>query len=588
MKSFESLVIGFAFAVSICGCICIGGQSDEVSKLFEPPKVEMARNAKAAALSESARARATIQYINHLNYVVAKLDNMNDLVSLQQEYENLTDDNLNMEVIPDETTMQAIVMLMEEVKNLQESNIGSVLAQLTFEQEKRDAIWKALPQPSMFMVSGRDPLTIATSLAISVSVASWTSVQNYYNAKAEAQKKLKEKEFDIAKDKLEYINEINKELFEAQWRLMRRYGIADCERVTRADARLFLDFSDVLKGAHADDYRRNELVFDIFRNHEKEMRNLPFYWMTRAAAAQAIDNSEDVLRSCREYFELYKAAPIVRRDVDACSMALLYISTMMEKDKNLVMQDKGCICRWLEFVMDTVRIPQWETKFAVAMIYRTIGEDARAKEILKMAFSEVYACVKVWEDSYKKKNIFRKTPALEKAYTDTKFGENWSNWRNEVEKLVPYTGYIWLAGALYEMGEKDIFEKYGCDRHSCGVSQDLISGKYQTTYPSISLHGDALSIWSNGLWEDTVKGGEDLRVSVDGNQCAWDDNSKYFIVPRMGKTLRISVRTQSGISLRYEYSANNLKEPSVAPVVIFPWSLEKEIISGWRNAEGEM
>ena len=545
-------------------------------ELVEPPTVGVSTN-------KQARASATIQYINHLNYVVAKLGNMNDLLVLQQEYENLTDDNLNMEVIPDEITMQTILALMEEVKNLQVANIRSVQAQLIFEQEKRDAIWKALPNPSVFVVSGSDPATIATTLGTTVAMAAWTSVQNYYNAKAEASKEVKEKEFEIAKDKLNYINEINKELFEAQWRLMHEYGISDRERVTRAEVRLFLDFAEVLDDQNAKDYDSNKLVFDVFKAHEKEMKNLPFYWMTRAAAAQANENAADVLYSCREYFELYRSAPIVRRDMDACSMALLYVSTAMKENPKLAEQNKEWVCRWLEFVMDTVRIPQWETKFSVAMIYRSLGEDARAKEILKTTFSEVYACVKVWERSCAKKdgeekakpkNIFRKTPALEKAYADTEFGKTWGGWEKEAQKLVPYDGYVWLGGALYDMGEKDIFANHSCDRSRCGVSMDLIEGSYKNKTPRIERRGNELRIYSNGLWENAVKEGDDLRISADGIPCAWDDEAKCFRARELKFVLRVSVLTKRGVSLRYEYSANDLSKP-VKKEIVFPWTLSR-------------
>ena len=609
--TIKSVIYGLAVAMPIFGCAAAGLLTGNASAgLVEPPAVGTLQKAKSKPLDDRDRARATVQYINHLNYIIAKLGDMNDLFALQQEYENLTDDNLNLESIPDELTMLTIVQLMEEVKRLQMTSVQAIHAQVVFEQKKRQAIWKAVPNPG-FIVASKD----WASMSVAVASAVLTSIQNYFEARAEASNELLTKGFELSKDKLDYINEINKELFESQWRLMHKYGISDSERVTRAEARVFLDFADIVQ-CKTDDKNRNRLLYELFRRHESEMRNLPYYWMTRATAAGVIIGEEkyreghesqayyeDVLKSCREYFELYKTAPIVRRDMDACAMALLYVSTAMKVNPELAAKDRKLVVRWLEFVMNTVRIPQWETKFAVAMIYRQIGDDASAKEILKTAFSEVYACVKIWEESNKTKNIFRKTPALEKAFSGYKadaaddWAESlalWPNWREEAEKLVPYDGYVMLAGALYDMGEKDVFKDCKCTAGAGQVkaSLKLIQGEYAKRFPIVrfvsgdengrSVRGGKLMIESNGLWEEDLVPDRNVKVWVDGDSCPWRGDG--YMVRMANGTVKLCVCTRMGIKLYYEYSFENLENPTKVDVS-FPWSRPKSAQNSGRGAK---
>ena len=544
----------------------LGGNDD--LKMVDPPKVGV-----KLGRDEKSRAQSALMYINHLNHVVAKLNDMNDIFVLQQEYENLTDDNLNLESIHDETTVQLVVQLMDQLHNLQENHMRSVQAQVAFEREKRGAIWKALPQPAVFLTGG-DPYT----LAIAIGGAALTSVQNYYNAQSEAELKFQDKGFEIAKDKLAYINEINKELFLAQWRLVRDYGLSDRERVTREESRMFLGFASVLKNGNGKDVNMNRLVHDIFEGHVGEMKYLPFYWITRATAANTIGDYEDLKMCCERFFALYQNTPIVRKDMDACAMALLYVSTMLKDRKVLTENDRKLIREWLKFVEDTVRIPEWQTKFSVAMIYKRIGDDQAATRVLQMTLSEVYACIKVWEKSGKT-NIFRKTPALEKAYGDLAAKiDGLPNWREEAERMVPYDGYVWTAGALYSLGEKDVFNRLPCDDSHLGASKHYIIEQANPIYPSVNIASGVLSVSSNGMWEP----GEDsvsVAVYIDGRPCERGADLENGAVRTFGmrgvtkgREIIVSVRSKFGINAQFTYSFDRLKDNPKTKFV-FPWTM---------------
>lgn len=525
--------------------------------------------------SQKDNAKAAVKYMNHLNFVVAKLGDMNDLLVLSQEYESLTDDNLNLASINDETTVQLIVQLMDALKDLMKSNLKVLRAQTTFEKEKREAIWQALPSPGI-VVATANPVT----LALAVGGAALTSVQNYQNAKAEAKGKFEDKLFEAGSEKLDVINEINKELFFSQWRLMRDYKIADSERITRSDVTLFLGFADILDGFGVNDDNSNRLVYDVFKSYEKEMGGIAFYWITRAASANVIGNKEDVFESCGKYFELYRNAPIVRRDMNACAMALLYVSSMMELKGRKV--DKDWIIKWLGFVENTVRIPEWQTKFAVAMLYRKIGEDEKARALLAKTLNEVYACLRVYEKSNGKKNIFRKTPALEMAFKnnndegDTDWKKGWPDWKADLMRLVPYDGYIWVSGALYDMGEKNVYDRMGgLDKIRIGISENYITGRFKGCLPAICKKwSGGFKVLDNGCWSEK----DELRVlnSAQNEIAKGSRNVKFkeSDISSGDNLVYLYLRTEYGFNIVYEFRVINDKNKPTKVTITFPWSKE--------------
>ena len=550
-------------AMSTMPLVALAGNAIGTVPALQPPPVVLLGEGSASNAAQSA-----VMYINHLNFVIAKLGRMNDLFVLQQEYENLTDNNLNLTTIHDELTVQLIMELRDALKDLQKDNVKILKAQSDFEREKDAAIWSALPQPAMF-IAAVDPVT----LAIAVGGAALTSIQNYQAAKARAEGKYNDKLFDVGNEKLEHINEINKELFKAQWRLMKKYGIHENDRITRADSELFLGFAEVLNGNAdvRDDYSLNAVVRDIFANHESEMGGLPFYWITRASAAKKLDDLADIKYCCESYFRLYGTTPIIRRDMDACAMALLYVATIMKESKENI--NVAWVRSWLQFVEDTVRIPEWATKFCVAMLYREIGDEVRAQEVLYKSFLEVYVCIKVWEKSGKtKKNIFRRTPAMEKAYeaiakNDKKISDGLPNWEADAKELVPYSGYIWLSGALYKSGRTDIYDRMMVDPAEVGVAVKYITGKYRRHLPSLRAVGSGrYQVFLNGCAED------EKCVAVYGaNGKELGKGTEPFEWPDADDQAHLTIKTRHGIIARFTFSKGNLSAPTHEEIC-YPWS----------------
>lgn len=360
---------------------------------------------------------------------------------------------------------------------------------------------------------------------------------------------------------------------------MKKYDIHEKDRITRADSELFLGFAELLQG-NADvreDYSLNKTVRDIFANHESEMGGLPFYWITRASASNKLEDFNDVRHCCESYFRLYGTTPIIRRDMDACAMALLYVATTMKDvEKKGGKINVEWVRSWLGFIENTVRIPEWQTKFCVAMIYRRIGDESKAIEVLYKTFLEVYACIKVWEKSLNTKNIFRTTPAMEKAYSDLvkkdeEIKKSLPDWEKDAEKLVPYSGYVWLSGALYASGRADIYDRFKVNLSKVGVSIKYITGRFRRHPPAMRNAGAGkYRVFLNGCADDdcgndgvSVYGQDGKRYGVQ-EAFDWPDDSDVTLV----------IRTNHGILVRFTFKKSDPSIPANEEIC-FPWSMSK-------------
>ena len=371
------------------------------------------------------RAKAALSYINHINWVIAKLGEMNDLLILEQEYENLTDNSLNLAAIEDETTVAIIQELMDFIVSMEKNSAEAIYAQLALSQAKRDAIYQAIP--SGIPIVGIGP----TSIAIAVAGSVVSSVQNYFNAKAVAEKQYNEKNFNLFKEKLDYLNDLNKELFMSQWRLIRKYNLDDYNRVTRNENQLLQGLSELLAPPNKNIKADPILCWQVLKNNERTYRYLNTYWVNRITGAHSILRTHDalwakkaradLLYSCEKYFDLLRNAAIIRKDSIACSIAMLYVATYLEENPNFKNNPDAekHIREWFRYIEINTRITEPLIKRSLALMYLSILNDRKNANRLSLgAFLDVHACLSVYNQS--RKNIFSATPTLRTAMTSTK------------------------------------------------------------------------------------------------------------------------------------------------------------------------
>ena len=365
---------------------------------------------------ERLMAQSALMYINHINYVIARLGKMGDIMALQQEYENLTDCNLNLNVINHARVKDLIKNTMAALTDITENNINYNVAKLKYHRKKSQAIWKALPSPHIFIVGGRNQYETAALLATTVAMATISSVQNYFNAVAEAENEYLDTKYELLNKRLQTLDDFSQELLDAQWQLVKKYNLADEARIDRNTCRIFLEMARIFAPKNVRNHQADLYTgYKVFREREGEVANLPFYWITRVTACQQLlallcDATrkaklyEDLFYSCEKYFSLYRDTPIIRKDSNAYSMALLYVGEYISykmdvKNAPLSSVEKESIGKWLRFIEANVRISDWQTRYAVALIYQnTLDNKQKAKSLIESAYNEMYICLKIYSD----------------------------------------------------------------------------------------------------------------------------------------------------------------------------------------------
>ena len=466
--------------------------SDEGAPAFISPPIEFdnqlkpVQNDVAAEFVRRATAKSALCYINHLNYVVARLGEMKDLIVLEQEYENLTDNNLNLAQIEDIETVEIIQAMMDLITEMEKDNVASIGAQLALVKAKKDAIWKALPSPGgiggVVMGGGGSPV----GLVLAITSTVWTSYQNYQNAKAEAETAYDKEALKLATEKLEQLNELNKELFYSQWRLMKKYDLTDYSRVTRNESMLLQNWAP-LSNVYTQIESQDCLYWEILKNNEFTYSNLHQYWIARASAATDLyerslkkkdsqnerrQYRDDVIFSCQRYFSLLKDAPIIRKDPVANSLALLYVTMQLqeaeETQSSLSKKEKEIVKQWLRYIEANTRIVDAGVKYALVELYkhREINDWENATRLAKSAFMEVQACLGLYNES--KLNIF---------CTNSSFKTTMGDWVTKGEGAVLKNCQKKDSCALYKALDKskELESITGSESQCCENCKPMIS-----------------------------------------------------------------------------------------------------------------
>ena len=366
---------------------------------------------------ERLMAQSALMYMIHINYVIAKLGKMGDIMALQQEYENLTDCNLNLNVINHARVKDLIQKTMATLTDITENDINFNIAKLKYNRKREQAIWKALPSPHMFVIGGRNHYETAALLATTVAMATISSVQNYFNAVAEAQNEYLDTKYELLTKRLRTLDAFSQELLEAQWQLIKNYNLADEARIDRDTCGIFLGMAKIFTPKQGGNSQADLYTgYKVFQEREREVANLPFYWITRATVCKQLldlpcDATEkeklykDLFKSCEKYFCLYRDTPIIRRDSNAYSMALLYVGEyiayrMEVKNAHLSSEEKESIGKWLRFIEANVRMSDWQTRYAVALIYQNaLDNKQKAQSLIESTYREMYLCLKIYAEN---------------------------------------------------------------------------------------------------------------------------------------------------------------------------------------------
>lgn len=361
----------------------------------------LAANAEANDITaQKERAECAVVLMNHLNWVVARVEqDTKNAAILEEEYENLTDNNINIATIEDMETAQEIITLMGVFTDMRKCIMDIDVLHDCAELRKKAAIYRAIPNPGALLVSGGNPIASAALLSLRLAEVAATSYMNNKTAEFEMLVDYKKERNEIEKRRLSALNAINEELFWRQWQLVQKYNLNDAWRTARIDCR---ELAAIISIAEEGD-STPALVRSYLVRNEKRFSYLPIYWYYRAvfalgnAAEVADEEKEDALYACSQFEERHKE--IVRKDRIFANVAMMSIGARGEKIEPKERE------RLLQVILDNMKTHDWDLAYFVAQQYAAYGEMEKAKNVIGGMVDNLEALFFKYQQSQRKFDI---------------------------------------------------------------------------------------------------------------------------------------------------------------------------------------
>lgn len=315
--------------------------------------------------------------LNLCTISVSQIIDYNDIKLLEAEYEAILN-NLNLEEMPkDESLLQILKQLLDVITFFRIQEGDKKLMEKEYAQRMKDAIWSAIPNPSI-IVAGGSPLSIAVSLASQVGIG----YMNYRKEKAKILSDKENKEWELQRSAIEQFNGLRRELFDTAWRLADEYSFPDEYRITEQQ---ISQFNRILMDT--DDLRRYERL-DYIKNSFKAY---PPFWYYLGNAANAVNLDEGYDEKIRneykakaidhfDHFLKITEQNLLRSDRLVASCALEKFDITDDKDEQIRLLEKA------EKVSDN----SFDVLQICAVSYLKIGKTKKACDLLRMLVNESY------------------------------------------------------------------------------------------------------------------------------------------------------------------------------------------------------
>lgn len=353
------LVLMAAIAAIITSFV-LAGKRRNVEHAEGEPHVQAVERKTQDKASDRDR---VLQYINHINWVVYKINSYNDPIVLEEEYKGLDPNSLRFDSIDDQETISIIKQILDLLVQMRINEKEREFIEQDREDEMANLLAESLPNPSSCLSA--NPWVAATKVAGAV----FQSYQNYERGKKKVMKKFERANWELEKNQLFKLNDLNKNLLENQWKLVKRYGIDDRKRVVEED---FKELMTKLKDTN--DRRR----YGYLVEHEKTFEKLPLYWYYRASAANQIGDFQGAVDAADQYQRIH--LQILRKDKFAALVAILKIDSMIKMKKLVtndvkISLDEKEVAKQLDIIEDNVGLDDWNMLYFAACMRSSVCKD---------------------------------------------------------------------------------------------------------------------------------------------------------------------------------------------------------------------
>ena len=165
--------------------------------------------------------------LNLCSVSISQIIDYNDLNVLEQEYDAILN-NINIEHMPnDESLLHILRQILDTITFFRLQEGDREIAELEYQHNIKNAIWSAVPNIGL-IIATPNPIAMAVSLASQVGIG----YMNYRKQKANNLLEKKKTDWQLQRSAMEQFNVLRRELFDTAWKVSKKYGFPDENRLT--------------------------------------------------------------------------------------------------------------------------------------------------------------------------------------------------------------------------------------------------------------------------------------------------------------------------------------------------------------------
>ena len=370
--------------------------------------------AKKKAESDKKDAMAALFAINHINWVVTKIKTYNAPAVLEEEYQGLTADALDLRVIKDPELIALIRRILDTIVELRIDEKEREMLKDELDQGMSDALVEAV---SGISVTGFNPLQMAVSAVTSAATAG----MNYRKIKRKLQAQFKKQEWSLDKAKMRYLNDLNKDILSSFWSIVQKYpDLPDKFRVAEQDIQMLVDhlkdedaakrhdFLVALKGRFSAFrpywYHRAAAAYEVACNIDKTIEDKKKSgWKDTTAdeGERLIQQGKDAWRDAMESIGMYlgwqqECGNILRRDPTVVKAAILKASVLSHYgslnvgDPEKIEVNNEEYKAIIKLVEDNSSPSDWQSRYVCAVLaIQELADPLLAERVIAPAIAEL-------------------------------------------------------------------------------------------------------------------------------------------------------------------------------------------------------